>query len=194
MKSIMLGLGLGLLGSVAVAQTPPAAPPPMTPIPAPAPTAKPPAAAPVAPQQNAQATPPAPGTGQPAGAQNGPPEGMIVETPNGYYLVRPGEQNPHRLDFGQAKGQAGRGLRMGENDPSDDAAMDDGADEGMQPPPPPRPRAPMPPRQPQDGKGARFRIKTPNLTLGMKCPDDEPIKACVDAVSQLIDKANVPSH
>lgn len=191
MKRITLGLALSLLGGVAMAQTPPVAPPP-----APAPVAKPPAAAPTPPgaQQNAQATASAPAAGPgPGAAPSGPPEGMIVETPNGFYLVRPGEQKPRRLDLGQGNGQPGPGTQMGQNDQADDPAMDDTADEAPQAAPPPGPHKPMPPRPPE-GKGARFRIRTPNLTLGMKCPDDEPIKACVDAVAQLLDKANVPAH
>jgi hypothetical protein len=193
MKSITLGLALSLLGGVAMAQTPPSASVPPSPAAAPQQPAAVPAAP--APQQNAQATPPGPGTGpQPGAAPGGPPEGMIVETPNGFYLVRPGDKNPRRLDLGQGNGPAGQTAQTGQNDPSDDAAMDDTADEGLRaPPPPPGPRHAPPPRPPE-GKGARFRIRTPNLTLGMKCPDDEPIKACVDAVSQLLDKANTPAH
>ncbi len=220
MKSITLGLALSLLGGAALgsaaltgaalAQTPPASPPALK-QPAAGPTPMPPTS-----QPNMQPTPPAPQgqqNGQPAiPTPGGPPEGMIVETPNGFYLVRPGDPNPQRLDLGRDGGQPGMGQgghgRMGMGQPGMDrpvmgqngpAAMPDGddsmgdmADDGLQPPPPPHPHRPPP--RPPEGKGARFRISTPNLTLGMKCPDDEPIKACVDAVSQLMDKVGSQGH
>ncbi|WP_237478021.1 hypothetical protein [Lichenibacterium dinghuense] len=197
MRRMKLGLALGLLGGVAMggaawAQTPPAPRPPAA---AQAPT--PPAPAPAAPQ------PPSAPQG-PAGAQantpnipapSGPPEGMIVETPNGFYLVRPGEGAPQKLDLGRngAPGQPGAnpgGMAQGPMAGGGDA-MDDMADDGMQPPPPHPHR---PPPHPPEGKGARIHIHTPNLDVNVKCPDDEPIKACVDAISQLMDKANAQPH
>ena len=108
MRTITLGLALSLLGGVAMAQTPPvapASPPPALKQPAVGPT---PIPAPPAAQQQAQAAPPAaPATGQPpVPAPSGPPEGMIVETPNGFYLVRPGDPNPQRLDMGRNGGMS----------------------------------------------------------------------------------------
>ena len=121
MKTITLGLALSLLGGVALgsaaltgaalAQTPPSSPPPALKPPAAAPMPTPPAS-----QSNMQPTPPAPQgqqnaqTGQPAiPTPSGPPEGMIVETSNGFYLVRPGDPNPQRLDLGRDGGQPGMG-------------------------------------------------------------------------------------
>ena len=105
MRSITLGLALSLVGGIAMAQV------------APAPAANPPG-----PNGTAQPMPPAPPSppGGPAqqpaqqpahqgdargapnmatATQGGPPEGMIVETPNGFYLVlpRPGGAPPPRL-------------------------------------------------------------------------------------------------
>jgi hypothetical protein len=179
-----------MLGSAASAQTPPA--------PSPGPVAKPAApqpapTAPGAPNGNAAANGPA----QNGMAQNTPPEGMVIETPNGFYLVRPGQGAPRRLDINPAGQQpsstaqnqddAANGGSQQDNGPMDDVAADD------QPPAPTQGHKPMHPPRPE-GKGARFRIRTPNLNIGVKCPDDEPIKACVDAVSQLIDKAGTPAH
>ena len=188
---------LMILGAAAVAQTPPASPPGQ----------KPPAMAPAAPPAAPAPTAPAPkpgdlGSGSPAPngmaqngmTQTGPAEGMVIETPNGFYLVRPGESAPRRLDMGPAGPKPGA-MAQGQADAAQDGDMpmdDMAAQDGAQPPMEPRPHGPMPPQP--EGKGARFRIKTPNLTLGMKCPDDEPIKACVDAVSELIAKTTPPSH
>lgn len=231
MKSIMLGLAASLLGGVALgsaalgsaalAQTPPPpSPPPALKQPAVGPTPAPPA-----PQPNAQATPPAPQgqqnaqNGQPAvPTPSGPPEGMIVETPTGFYLVRPGDPKPQRLDLGRGGGQPGMGQQgrdgmgqarmgmgqpgmdrpmMGQDSPAamteGDDAMGDGGQDGMQPSPPARPHR-GPPPHPPEGKGARLHVHAPNLDVNVKCPDDEPIKACVDAVSQLMDKANTQAH
>ncbi len=169
MRRITLGLALCLVGGVAVAQV------------APAPAAKPPA--PPSPGATPQQAAPPPDAG-PATAPSGPPEGMVVETPNGFYLVRPGQSAPRRLDAGPQPGAPDAMAHGGaaSHPPQDDEFME--ADDGPQPPPPPRHHPPRPP----EGKGARFRIQSPTVTLGVKCPDDEPIKACVDAVSQLLDK------
>ena len=44
-------------------------------------------------------------------------------------------------------------------------------------------------------KAARFRIEAGDVTLGIKCPDDEPMKACADFTLQLLDKAgSLPQH
>ncbi|RYB06145.1 hypothetical protein D3272_07520 [Lichenibacterium ramalinae] len=69
---------------------------------------------------------------------------------------------------------------------------DGGMPDGGMHPPPPHPHRPPP--RPPEGKGARFRIQAPNMTVGVKCPDDEPMKACVDAISQLLDKAAAQPH
>lgn len=212
MRSITLGLALGLLGGVAMAsaagaQTPPAppSPPPALKQPAAGPTPAPAAPQPGIPQANAPTPPAAPGqqsaqNGQPAvSAPSGPPEGMIVETPNGFYLVRPGDPNPQHLDFGRGgpgpmrMGQPGPGRpMMGQAGlPDGEDAMGDMAEDGAPPPPPPR-RGPPP--RPPEAKGAHLHIHTPNLDVNVKCPDDEPIKGCVDAISQLMDKANTQTH
>ena len=185
MKSLTLGLALSLFGTMAMAQTPPAPPAPA----APAPGAQ---AQPVPPGPGAPAhpAPAVPGVTAAMPTPNGPPEGMIVETPNGFYLVRPGDATPRKLDLAQAPQnqppgmQAGPGLQVG---PADDMA--DMPDEEMQPPHPHRP-----PPHPPAGKGASFRIQTPKMTVAVKCPDDEPVKACVDAISQLLDKAAAQNH
>jgi hypothetical protein len=68
-----------------------------------------------------------------------------------------------------------------------------------QPPgPPPGPMGPggpggpggwhhMPP-PPPPSKAAHFRLRNGNAGIDVKCADDEPMKACVDAAGQLIDK------
>ena len=192
MKGITLGLALSLFGSIALgdavmAQT---SPPPSPPAP------KPPAGGPTQPPstsgQNAQGLIPAP---------SGPPEGMVVETPNGFYLVRPGDPNPQRLDLGRNGGSGRSDMDRPMPEQNGPAAMAEGddmrgdmggdrAEGGMQPPP----RRRGPPPRPAEGKGARLHIHAPNLDVNVKCPDDESVKACVDAVSQLMDKANVSPH
>lgn len=202
MTRIPLGLALSLpilwiAGTAALAQTV-AAPPPT-------PAAPPTATAPVP-----QLAPPAPGSQksdaavngsqQSSMAQNAPPEGMVIETPNGFYLVRPGEKTLHRIDMGPGGSKPGpmargpeEGLQAGGPQEGDGPMDEMAAEDGMQPPM--APQFHKPPRPPQpEGKGARFRIKTPSLTLGVKCPDDEPIRACVDAVSDLMAKAAAPVH
>lgn len=47
------------------------------------------------------------------------------------------------------------------------------------------PRRPPPPPT----KAARFHVEAGDVTLGMTCPDDEPLKACQDFALQLLDKA-----
>lgn len=44
-------------------------------------------------------------------------------------------------------------------------------------------------RPPPPSKAARFRVEAGDITLGMKCPEDEPLKACQDFALQLLDKA-----
>ncbi len=135
-----------------------------------------------------------PGQGGPDGAaavpgagQSGPPEGEIIETPNGFYIVRPGRH-------GQQLGATGDPPQpAAQPGPIDDGAMASGtAEDDMPSPPPrrrPRPQGPMP-----DGKGARLRIHAPSLDIDVKCPDDESMKVCVDSVTQLLDKAAAQSH
>lgn len=79
--------------------------------------------------------------------------------------------------------------------------------EGAPPPPPPGegPRMDMSPRhggmgyedkfRPWHGKGKRskaahFRIDRPGNGIDIKCDEDEPMRACVDAAIVLIDKLN----
>ena len=42
---------------------------------------------------------------------------------------------------------------------------------------------------PRPSKAARFHIEAGDVNLGIKCPDDEPMKACADFTLQLLDKA-----
>ena len=43
---------------------------------------------------------------------------------------------------------------------------------------------------PPMSKAAFFRFRKGAASVGIKCADDEPTKACVDAASQLLDKLN----
>ena len=43
-------------------------------------------------------------------------------------------------------------------------------------------------RPPPPSKAARFRIEAGDVSIGMKCPDDEPLKDCADFTLQLLDK------
>ena len=173
MKAASLGLLLSLMGSAAWAQTATTGTPPVSPPPG--------ATTPMAPPDNGgnpQAPRPGnqgPDNGQAANA-GGPDEqyeGEIVQTPNGSYFVP------------QSQANAGSMQGQGENDDMQGQPGDQGP-RGMGPHP--HPRHPMP------SKAAHFRIKAPDLALDIKCPDEEPVKACVDAVSQLIDKAGAVHH
>jgi hypothetical protein len=42
--------------------------------------------------------------------------------------------------------------------------------------------------RPPPSKGAHFRFKKGDAMVDIKCADDEPMKACVDAGSALLDK------
>lgn len=63
--------------------------------------------------------------------------------------------------------------------------------------PPPSPERPprdammmeAPPRPPGPVKSARFRLQVGRISLGLTCPDDEPMKACEEFAMQLLDKA-----
>lgn len=41
---------------------------------------------------------------------------------------------------------------------------------------------------PPIGKAAFFRFHKGDASVAIKCPDDEPVKACVDAATALMDK------
>lgn len=43
-------------------------------------------------------------------------------------------------------------------------------------------------RPPPMSKAAFFRLHKGDASVSIKCPDDEPVKACVDAASALLDK------
>lgn len=71
-----------------------------------------------------------------------------------------------------------------------------GPEAGAPPPPPPGgphvgprgarggPDAPPPPPP----KAAHFRLERGDTALDVKCPDDEPMRACADIALQLLDK------
>lgn len=44
------------------------------------------------------------------------------------------------------------------------------------------------PHQPPVSKAAFFRLRKGDVSVGIKCADDEPTKACVDAAATLLDK------
>ena len=128
-----------------------------------------PTPAPAAPDGRAATVPNPQGNAMPhPGGAGDPYEGEIIQTPDGTYMVT---QPPG--DWGQDMGP--------------DAMQGHGGPEAMGPHP--HPGHPMPP-----SKAAHFRIKGPDLALDVKCPEDESVKVCVDAASQLIDKASVPHH
>ncbi len=48
---------------------------------------------------------------------------------------------------------------------------------------------------PPPSKAARFHIETGGADIGIKCADDEPMKACADFTLQVLDKiAAMPRH
>lgn len=214
MKPVHLGLLLSLVSSVALAQnssTSPATPPgqqpatsPATPpgqqpatSPAPPPAANPqgsnaaqtqggaaveaepqgagsasgdqqaPASGPTEPQQAQMNAQPHFGAGP-----SDPFEGEIIETPNGTYMVEPSQGNGGPM-------------------PSDAEGNDE-----MQPQMPVGAAPHLRPAHPVQrvAKAAHFHIKGPDLALDVKCPEDEPVKSCVDAATQLIDKAVAIHH
>lgn len=156
MKALLVGLGLTLLGGVALAQSAPDS------TPAPAPHAVlPPTGGPLPPSGGSM--PPANGQVSPVPKTEAPDtyEGEIIQTPNGTYVV-----TPHPGEMGGDMGEgAGPGGPEGPGGP------------------PPHPHHPMPP-----SKAAHIRVKGPDVGLDLKCPDDEPVKACIDAVMPLLDK------
>ena len=170
MKAASLGLMLSLMGGVAWAQTATTGTGPASPPPASVTTS------PAQPGNGASAQVPTPGNqgsdnGQ-AANPGGPDEqyqGEIVQTPNGSYFV--------------PQAQANDGSMQGQGDNNDmQGQPGEAGPRGMGP-------HPMMPT-----KAAHFRIKGPDLALDIKCPDEEPVKACVDAASQLIDKATAAHH
>ncbi|MCW6509981.1 hypothetical protein [Lichenifustis flavocetrariae] len=83
-------------------------------------------------------------------------------------------------------------------------ATNDQAGDGKMPPPPPgdheassdwdhgdgemmHPHG-RPHRMPPPTKAARFRLEAGDISLGMTCPEDEPLKACAEFTLQLLDK------
>ncbi len=49
--------------------------------------------------------------------------------------------------------------------------------------------------RPSPSKAARFHIETGDADVGIKCADDEPMKACADFTLQVLDKlAGMPRH
>lgn len=49
-----------------------------------------------------------------------------------------------------------------------------------------------PPPPPPPGKGASFRLERGDARLDIKCADEEPMAACVEAVGKLLDRVGVP--
>ena len=43
-------------------------------------------------------------------------------------------------------------------------------------------------RMMEDGKAARFELRRGDMHIDIKCAADEPMKACVDAATQLLDR------
>lgn len=54
--------------------------------------------------------------------------------------------------------------------------------------PPPGEKGPPPPKWEGPAKGAHFKLKRGGDNIDVKCADDEPVKACVDATASLIDR------
>lgn len=160
MKAVSLGLFLSLAGGVAWAQTGDSAA-----------TGSPPqgVAGVQAPQSGGTLNAPAqhPDVGQAGTGAEDPYQGEIIQTPNGSFMVA----EPPQPDRGSTMTQDGNDGMQSPDQDTNARRMN------------PHPQPPMP------SKAAHFRIKGPGLALDIKCPDDEPVKACVDAASQLIDKA-----
>lgn len=76
-----------------------------------------------------------------------------------------------------------------------DAATDQQQDAGGPPPPSPSPEGQERwdghregHHRPPPSKAAAFHIEAGDMRIGVKCPDDEPLKACADFTMQLLDK------
>nr|WP_081620030.1 hypothetical protein [Rhizobium sp. 2MFCol3.1] len=54
----------------------------------------------------------------------------------------------------------------------------------------PRGQRPAPP--PPPSKAAHFRIEDGAKVIDIKCADDEPVKACADILSQVLDRMSGP--
>jgi len=54
------------------------------------------------------------------------------------------------------------------------------------------PRGHRPPPPPPPSKAAHFRVEDGPKIIDIKCADDEPMKACADILSQLLDRMNGP--
>ncbi|HEX4768099.1 MAG TPA: hypothetical protein VH414_17680 [Lichenihabitans sp.] len=172
MKAACLGLCLSLLGGVAMAQSAPSGSTPPPP-PANAPHAvMPSTGGPTFDQSQAdQNHAPA---GSPGAQPGGGYEGEIIQTPDGTYLV-----GPHPNQMG-GSGEDMEDMPGGPEGPGGPGHM--------------MPHPPHPPHmKPPAGKAAAFRIKGPNLELGVKCAEDESMKACVDALMPLLDRIG-PAH
>lgn len=187
MRSVLAGICLALMSTAALAQdATPATPQPTPPAP--------PAAAPT-PTPGPQTTGPGSvaGSGEHADKPGGQDvyEGEIIATPDGTYMVTPmGRDSEGRGPHG------GQGMNMRGNDMMGMHGMgmpgtDDDEDMPRSPGPPPGAGAPHP--MPH-GMAADFHIHTPNLQLGVKCAEGEPMRACVEAVSQLLDKIGSLAH
>jgi hypothetical protein len=52
-----------------------------------------------------------------------------------------------------------------------------------------------PHRPPPPSKAARFRIEAGDISISMRCPEDESLRNCADFTLQMLDKlSNLPSH
>jgi len=62
-------------------------------------------------------------------------------------------------------------------------------------PPAGGPRGEAPPRSegppPPPSKAAHFRIEQGDNAIDVKCPDDEPMRACVDVTMQFLDRLGI---
>ena len=54
------------------------------------------------------------------------------------------------------------------------------------------PRGHRPPPPPPPSKAAHFRIEDGPKVIDIKCADDEPMKACADILSQVLDRMSGP--
>ncbi len=170
MKALLAGLGLSLLAGVAMAQgavNPPAV--------------NPPPALPDAGQNKAglpegsvqEGAQPMPGRTPGASAAPDGYEGMIVQTPQGAYMVTEPDEGPEG--------------------PMPPGGMQRPGEDGMMGRPPRGGRGhmggPVPP-----GKAARFNIRSGDMEVGVSCAPDEPMKNCIEAMSELLDKVGSVQH
>ncbi len=123
---------------------------------------------------NTAPTPPAPNapapkvgaqgaTGPQADGSDEPYEGEIIQTPNGTWMVTrvPDQSEAQNEDH-------------------------------VPPHPGPEAADEHPHHHPiMTSKAAHFRMKGPDLAVDVKCPDEESVKACTDAIAALMDKVAV---